>query len=213
MQKPADHWHRYYHAVAGRPPRPTLLQALAAFEAEGRAPGLAIDLGAGTGRDSRELLRRGWRVLAIDGEAAALETLAREAGRPDLLETRAVRFEALTALPRCRLVNASFSLPFCPPAAFPGLWRILAEALEPGGRFCGHLLGPEDDWARDPTVTSVAEAALAPLLRGYVVELQETERRRGTTAKGRPKAWHLHHLVLRREEAGQPLVYDPPTAV
>lgn len=193
-----DHWRRYYAAVEGRPPRPTLLRALAAFEREGVAPGLAVDLGAGTGRDSLELLRRGWRVLAIDGEAEALRTLAARAGAA-ALETRCARFETLGPLPACRLVNASFSLPFCPPAAFPQLWDTIRAALEPGGRFAGQLLGPDDDWAADPAVTSVSAEGLESLLKGYDVELREEERRDGQSAKGRPKRWHLHQLVLRRE--------------
>src|SRR6266480_3626651 len=61
-------WTRYYDA-AGEQPRETLLFALDRFDAEAGAEvgGLfAVDLGCGTGRDSIELLRRGWRVLAID---------------------------------------------------------------------------------------------------------------------------------------------------
>ena len=41
------------------------------------APGLAVDLGAGTGRDTAELLRRGWRVIAIDREPEAIDRLHR----------------------------------------------------------------------------------------------------------------------------------------
>src|SRR5215469_16084364 len=66
---------RVYHAaVAGRPPRATLLRALAAFEVENRV-GFAVDLGAGEGRDAVALLQRGWAVLAIDSDAAALVRL------------------------------------------------------------------------------------------------------------------------------------------
>lgn len=195
-----DHWRRYYEAVEGRPPRPTLLRALEAFRREGVPPGLAVDLGAGTGRDSLELLRQGWRVLAIDGEREALETLSARAGTA-ALETRCTRFETLAALPACRLVNASFSLPFCLPSDFPRLWDAVREALEPGGRFAGQLLGPEDDWAADPAVTSIPAEGLESLLAGYDVELREEERRDGHSAKGRPKRWHLHHLVLRRRAA------------
>ncbi|MGH7014555.1 MAG: hypothetical protein ACREEL_10475 [Stellaceae bacterium] len=48
----------YHDAVAGRPPRATLLRALAAFDAENRV-GFAVDLGAGEGRAAIALLRRG----------------------------------------------------------------------------------------------------------------------------------------------------------
>ena len=77
-----------YFAVAGDDPRPTLLDALRRFD----APGLAVDLGAGTGRDTAELLRRGWRVFAIDREPQAVERLTAIAAPPQL-ETRLARFE------------------------------------------------------------------------------------------------------------------------
>lgn len=79
-----DHdWTAYYSAVVGRPPRDTLLTALACFEAEKSVPNsqFAVDLGCGEGRDTVELLRRGWRVLGIDGEN---EAIARLLSRTDI---------------------------------------------------------------------------------------------------------------------------------
>jgi trans-aconitate methyltransferase len=80
-------WLAYYQAVAGRPPRNTLLTALNYFEAEAPvdSPRVAVDLGCGDGRDTVELLRRGWQVLAIDGEAQAI---ARLLERPDMNRDR-----------------------------------------------------------------------------------------------------------------------------
>ena len=68
-------WTRYY-AAAGNEPRETLVHALTLHDSEGRPPGLAVDLGSGTGRDTFELLRRGWRVLAVDAEPAAIAQCA-----------------------------------------------------------------------------------------------------------------------------------------
>ena len=65
-------WTRYY-AAAGEAPRQTLLQALDSLRGSDGPPATAVDLGCGTGRDTLELLRRGWRVLAIDAEGAAIE--------------------------------------------------------------------------------------------------------------------------------------------
>src|SRR5580700_6876233 len=112
-------WGDYYSATADRPPRHTLLDALARFPPLA-SPRFAVDLGCGDGRDTIELLRRGWRVLAIDAEPAAI---ARLQARPDLppgatLATRCARFEDAT-WPAVDLVNASFALPLCPPERFP----------------------------------------------------------------------------------------------
>src|SRR5262249_40433598 len=148
----------------GRPPRPTLLEALARFPAD-PTPRFAVDLGSGDGRDTVELLRRGWRVLAIDAEKRGLDRLV---GRPDLaapglLETRCVRFED-AAWPPCDLVNSSFALPFCPPDRFAALWDRILRSLRPSGRFSGQLFGVNDDWAGDPGTTTLKRAEVEALL-------------------------------------------------
>ena len=80
-------WGRYFDC-AGDDARPTLLDALDRFA----EPGLAVDLGAGTGRDTAELLRRGWSVIAIDGEREAIDRLlALAGGESPQLETRVAR--------------------------------------------------------------------------------------------------------------------------
>lgn len=200
-----DRWRRYYDAVAGRPPRETLLGALAAFEAEGdgHKGTLTLDLGAGDGRDTVEILRRGFRVLAIDIEPDAFVRLR---ARPDLvhgerLETLVARFEDV-ALPSARLVNASFSLPFCPPERFAGLWRMIVEAIEPGGRFAGQLLGERDSWAGRPGITTHTRDQARALLRPLVIERFEEEETDSATATGQPKRWHIFHVIARKPVDG-----------
>ncbi len=185
-------WGRYF-AVAGDDARPTLLDALARFP----APGLAVDLGCGTGRDTAELLRRGWRVVAVDREQEALDRLHALVG-PDSpqLETRHGRLEE-AAWPACDLVNASFALPFCPPESFPAVWRRIVESLRPGGRFCGQLFGERDDWAGSGVVVHT-RAELDELLAPFEVERLDVFDDEGTTVVGTRKHWHIYHVVARR---------------
>ncbi len=75
-------WARYYDAT-GDEPRETLLDALERFT----APGVAVDLGCGTGRDTVELLRRGWKVVAVDSEEEAIRRLRTATGDAERLET------------------------------------------------------------------------------------------------------------------------------
>lgn len=185
----------YYDATQARPPRRTLIAACERFA----APGFAVDLGCGQGRDTIELLRRGWSVLAIDAEAEAITRLR---ARPDLpvgamLELRHARFET-EAWPRCDLVNASFALPLCPPAAFPALWARIVELLVPGGRFAGQLYGERDDWAGKSGVTHHDRAAALLLLDGLAIELFEEEESDAVTPRGTAKHWHIFHIVARR---------------
>jgi tellurite methyltransferase len=189
-------WPEYWNAVAGRPPRPTLLFSLERF---GPRRGFAVDLGCGEGRDAIELLRRGWRVLCIDAEEEAVRRL-RE--RPDLpedtrLETLVQKFED-ASWPAADLVNASFSLPFCPPDRFPELWQRIRESLLPGGRFCGQLLGERDEWAGRPGLATHRRVEVEALLDGLAVEKLEEEEEDGKTALGRAKHWHIFNVVACR---------------
>lgn len=186
---------RFYDATQGSPALPSLLKALTCWEA---APGLAVDLGCGAGRDSLELLRRGWRVLAIDQEPAAIERLRAQVPPEQLsvLETLCARFED-AALPAANLINSSFALPFCAPADFPALWRRIEQALQTGGLFAGHFFGERDDWATQG-LTIHSSAQVETLLHGWqVIALEEIDRR-GKTAVGREKHWHLFSVVARR---------------
>jgi len=182
-------WTRYF-AAAGDDPRPTLTDALDRFA----SPGFAVDLGAGTGRDTAELLRRGWRVLAIDREPEALERIAAFAG--EQLETRLAGFEEAD-WPRCELVNASFALPFCAPRAFPALWARIVDSLHPGGRFCGQLFGDHDDWAGSGIVVHT-RAELGELLAPFEVERLDEVDEVGDTVVGTRKHWHVYHVVGRK---------------
>jgi tellurite methyltransferase len=201
-------WVTYYQAVAGRPPRETLLKALSIFDAEplpgGRAQGhrpytgFAVDLGCGDGRDTVELLRRGWRVLAIDGEQKAFDRLLDRTIGGDLLQTQLMRFETLTLPQSIDLINASFCLPFCPPADFPNLWQTIVKSLNPGGIFCGQLFGDRDSWTVFPDRTHHTRQQVEALLQPFEVEWLDEEEHPGVTAIGEKKYWHIFHIVARK---------------
>jgi tellurite methyltransferase len=194
-------WAGYYRKTGDRPPRKTLLAALDRFDAE-PAPGgsrLAVDLGCGGGRDVVEMLRRGWRVLAIDAEPAAIAHLR---ARDDIparapLETAVARFETAT-WPPADLVNSSFALPLCPPGHFPDVWARIIDSLKPGGRFAGQLYGPRDSWYGRDGMSFVDRAQLDVLLEGLEVEMLDEEEDESTTPRGEPKHWHIFHIIARK---------------
>jgi tellurite methyltransferase len=204
-------WTRYYE-VAGDDPRPTLLFALECFALEVRGEGsFAVDLGCGSGRDSAELLRRGWRVLAIDSDASGIERLVsprrprcgcrRTPGDPGR-ELRGRR------MAEADLVNSSFALPFSPPDEFGSVWRRIVSSLRPGAQICGQLFGDRDEWASrppalsgwasPPAMTFHTRGEVDELLRGLDVERLEEIDEEGTTAVGDAKHWHLLHVVARK---------------
>ena len=200
--KPQD-FGAYYAATDAGAPWATLLRALDAFAAEtaGRLPRVALDLGCGTGRDTVELLRRGWRVLAIDSQAEAIAGLRAKpeaAAHAARLETRIARFEDID-MPPADLVNSSFALPLCAPAAFPALWDRIRHALPVSGRFAGQFYGPRDTWAkREPPIMIHDRTAIDTLFSGFAIEWIEEEETDAVTPRGQPKHWHIFHVVARK---------------
>lgn len=215
-------WPGYFDAMANTPPRETLLKALDLFDAEGLfgasdaasiaasrtshadAP-LAIDLGCGEGRDTVELLRRGYRVLATDNHPDAIPRLLARANlsNADRLTTSAEPFENLV-LPPAHLVNASFALPFCSPAHFDALWNTITAALTPHhGRFAGQLFGSEDSWATLPDRTHHSRAQVDRLFAGFTIEYLHEEKKPSTDRVHHPKFWHVFHIVARKNKVPQ----------
>lgn len=226
-------WPNYFRVMAGKGPRETLVAALDRFDREDgfdaangfdrdtqrdaagvgpTSPGLAIDLGCGEGRDTIELLRRGWRVLAIDGHPMGLEML-----RARLSPAEEPRIECVLApmesatFPACRLFNASFAIPFCAPARFGDLWQRVVASIQPGGRFSGQLFGDRDEWAPLPDRTHHARAELDRLFDGFLLEELREEERDSPDAEGNAKHWHVFHIVARRLAPRPPAPRKLPT--
>lgn len=99
-------------------------------------PGLALDIGAGSGRDARALAEQGWDVIAVE-PATGLRELAEAATRelsiqwlddrlPDLQQVRKLSY-------RFDLVLVSAVWMHIPPRVRERAFRILTELLAPGG--------------------------------------------------------------------------------
>ena len=194
----AEGWAAYYEKLRDRPPRRTLLAALDAF-GETPADALAIDLGCGDGRDAIELLRRGWKVIAVDAEAEALRQLQARPLPPgsDVMPV-AARLEEVPLPIGLSLVNSSFAMPLCEPDAFRRLWQRIHEALPSGGRFSGQWYGPRDSWAGRPGITFLECNQAMALLDGLEIEMFEEEEADSVTPRGNPKHWHIFHIVARK---------------
>ena len=187
-------WDDYHQRSIALPPRALLLEALQVHQ----KPGYALDLGCGTGRDTRHLLSGGWSVLAIDNQRMALARLLDQI--PSEARTRcSVQCISLeqSALPPADLVNAAFSLPFCQPAFGPFVWSKIRAALRPGGIFVGQLFGPRDAWASDG-IWTVSKPELEELLSGWHIHhLKEIEEDRRTSA-GHMKWSHFYDIIGQR---------------
>ena len=190
----SEYWVRYYAVTVDRPPWETVRVAIERFaveDADAPRPRFAVDLGSGAGRDTRELLRAGWRVLAIDREQAAVDTL--EAATPEALRLRlATRVADLATLdvPPCDLVNASLSLPFLESEAFWRGWDGILDALSVGGRVAAMLFGDRTGAPAMPTMTCVSAAAIRASLAAFEIEHWVDLEEDRPTALGAPHHFH-----------------------
>lgn len=169
-------WSGFHKAARGRPPRELLIRTLNFFEVERRAPGVAVDLGCGSGPDTVALIERGWQVHAVDAEASGLQML-RESIRPEIgsrLHTHACRFESFE-FPPCDLVWAGFALPFCPVAAWPTLVKRVVSSLNSGGRFAGDLFGDKHAWSAEEDVLTLTEPQARLALEALEIEAFDIE--------------------------------------
>ncbi len=204
-------WSTYYAAVAGKPPRETLIMALDAFDAEipsSPPPRFALDLGSGEGRDTRALLSRGWNVIAVDPHPAASDLTDLPRGGSTLRYIRSTLEDLAGAAPEpgaqaaipptVDLVNASFVLPFVPPQHFTRVWAWIRARLAPGSRFSGQFFGPRDAWASIPGRSHHARDQILAMLGGLKLEHFQEDEKDGTDAEGHAKHWHVFHVVARR---------------
>ncbi len=190
-------------ATRGRAPQPITERAIA-FAAAARGGRRAIDLGCGAGNEALAMLRAGLDVVAVDrydGAIAATTAAATEAGLASRLEVRQGRMEHV--LPDVAgpfdLVHARFALPFVPAREFPGLWEAIRHCLGPGGVICCQLFGPQDQFLAERPAGAMNfhdRPAIEALVAGYAVLEWEEVAKHGHTALGRPKYWHVHHLLL-----------------
>ena len=191
-------WNQYYANTAGRPPRPTLLKALAVLgPGNGR---LALDLGCGDGRDAIAMLTAGWTVLGIDSADAAIERLRHRADLPQgaALGLCLSHIEDTPWPDRVALVNASFSLPMVGPQHLATTWQRIRSTLLAGGVFAGQLFGNKDSFVGREGLAFVSKTQAMDMLEAWDVLHFEEEESDSTTPFGEQKHWHLFHIVARK---------------
>ena len=88
-----------------------------------------LDLGCGGGRDSAEMIRRGFDVLPCDGS----DVIAAETEQRLEHPVRVLRFDELTFHQEFDAVWASASLLHVPRTALPDILARVHRALRPGG--------------------------------------------------------------------------------
>ena len=173
---------------------PTLLDAAERFA----APGFAVDLGAGTGRDtascSPRLARARDRPRAGGDRPAPRSPGRRRAARD---ARRRVRGGRMAAVRPCQRELLAAVLPAGAVSRALGADRRLDP---PRRSLRGQFFGERDDWARSGLHVQTARRSKA-LLEPFELELLDEFEGDGPTAIGKAKHWHLFHVVARKLRA------------
>lgn len=187
-------WADFYRATKDAPHWPLVERAVALHG----APGHALDLGCGAGRDTRYLLAQGWHVTAVDADPRAiahLQPLATE--RLTLVQSA---FEDFVYPPESYdLVSAQFALPFIPRRHFFAVFARLKQSLTSDGVFAGQFFGVHDEWnTPERDMTFLTREQVDELLGDLTVHELTEEDHIGPTATGTRKHWHVFHVLARK---------------
>lgn len=194
-------WKSYFKERSNLIPRESVLKALEIFESENKSKKklFAADIGCGHGTDTIELLRRGWKVHAIDKERTGLTILKKsiDAKLKKNLITSRQEFETIK-LDKYDLVNAGYSIPFCRPENFEELWNKIMKSIKKGGRFSGNLFGEKDTWTDNPFMNYHTKENAIKLFRGFELEFFAEKDEDGVTTSGDTKHWHVFSIVAKK---------------
>jgi len=195
-------WNEYYKNKSNLVPREALLRVLDFFERENsnKKKLKANDLGSGHGSDTIELLKRGWKVTAIDSQKVGLDILKKSispAWKKNLKVDHS-DFKNVSLSP-CDLLNANFSLPFCNPNDFNTLWKKIKDSIVSGGRFSGNFFGKNDEWADNKTMTFHSRKELDKLFESFQIESFRERDEDGKTSDGADKHWHEYAIIAKKK--------------
>jgi len=184
----------YYAATDPKPLHPILESARPWLT----GTGVALDLGAGTGKTSVFLADLGYQVVAVEPDPDGLARLRARCGSDPRITIHDVRFEDY-APPRCQAAVSILSLFFLErPLLDPFLHRLL-DAIEPGGVFVGQLLGPKDSWVADGCAAHT-RAEVEALFAAFDLRVWDEVEKDAVTVLGDPKHWHVHHIVATKRQ-------------
>jgi SAM-dependent methyltransferase len=157
----------------------------------------ALDLGAGSLRNSKYLLKEGFAVTAVDKDPFMEEEAA---GLNDAKIGTHVCTYGDYDFPESAfdLVVAINSLPFESPAAYPDIFNKMLGSMRSGAVLCMTFFGPSDGWAARPEMTFHSREDIETLCSGLgIISLDEIEED-SKTIKGDAKHWHVFQLIARK---------------
>lgn len=196
----------YYEAAFGKPANEITLKAIELFKNENLLNGQALDLGCGEGRDTLELLRKGWNVIAVDKNPQAFQWLQKHKNvqiYQDSLTCITSSFEDFFALKLSiksfDLIVANWALPFSTRTQFPSAWNNIVSHLKIGGRFAGHFFGKNHSWTSiRPNLIFFTKDEVLNLFQSFEIEYFEEENTDKDSMAGEKCHWHVYTIIAKK---------------
>ena len=184
-------WNKYHEKTKGNPPREQMLEGLTHVTNMKEA----LDLGAGSLRDTYYLSSKFNHVTALDAESSLSEKEV-----PTNVSVVISPFEEMD-LPENNydFVSSQFSLSFVDRENIYEIMEKVKLSLKRDGVFCGQFFGEKDEWNKGGKKMSfVTREEAEELLSGLEVISIKEEQVDKKTAAGKEKHWHLIHFAVRR---------------
>ncbi len=192
MSKKHD-WSEYFEFMREKPPSTLLVEALKYLDDKDKA----IDIGAGSLRDTQYLLKEGFDVTVIDSSPLLKDEVARIENVQ--LHPVVVSFEDYS-FPKneYNFASAAFALNFCDPIQFDAVFGKIKDSLKPGGIFCSELYGDLDEWSKLPGKTYPSKDRIMKLLAGLEIIRFIEEKTDKKDMSGEVKYKHVFQFIVRK---------------
>lgn len=189
-----NQWHQFNQNTAHNPPR-ELYRAAVKFATS--SDSVTLDIGAGAGNETKDMLLRGFKVVAIDANPELLE-IAEAINSPNLrgVVSRMENYDYGSK--KYDFVVAMFALPFIEPSQFTSVFERILDSLKPGGVFTFHLFGVNDEWSANNKMTFLTTEAAQALFGDNTQLLFKEVKYNGKMANGENKHWHIFECILEK---------------
>ena len=154
----------------------------------------AIDIGAGSLRDSKFLSESGFKhVIALDKNFSNINNK-----NSDVIELAESDIQDYKLEKKSfDLVVAINSLPFINKKKISSTLNEILESLKEGGVICATLFGHNDEWAKtkSDTMNFYSKSEILYILKDFDIKIFIEEEREGKTVDGNNKYWHIFRFV------------------
>ncbi len=193
-----ENWNEYYKNTISKSPSKILAKYFdLGLDSNSKGNKIAIDLGCGVGNDTIYLLKKNYKVIAVDKEVSVIDFIKSRISDTSKLDFIIDSFENVK-LNKANLIISNLSIYFCKPKYFNRLCNEITNNIVEGGYFVGNFLGKEDDWSIDTNRTFINKEQLDIIFKNFEIVFFKEKKFNRQTVKGKMKFWHIFQIIARK---------------